>query len=97
MEVKIEKTGITDAKEIEKILKEKGYHSIFTWSDGKGTFYDWHTHTYEEVRWITNGSITIGTKEGEFTLYPGDIMYIKPNTKHWAKTDTGVTYVCGSK
>ena len=97
MEVKIEKTKITDVKEIEKILKNKGYSSIFTWSDSKGTFYDWHTHTYEEVRWVIDGSITIGTENGEFILKAGDVMYIEPNTKHWAKTDTGVSYVCGSK
>ena len=97
MEVKVEKTGITDIGKIEKILKDKGYNSIFTWKDGKGTFYNWHTHNYEEVRWVIDGSIIIGTEEGEFTLKAGDVMYIKPKTKHWAKTDTGVTYVCGSK
>jgi quercetin dioxygenase-like cupin family protein len=93
----VEKTGIKDITKIEEILKEKGYKSIFTWNDTKGTFYDWHFHSYEEVRWVIEGSITIGTEEGEFTLKPGDVLYIKPETKHWAKTDTGVTYICASK
>ncbi len=94
---KVLQTGITDIQKIEEILKKEGYHSIFQWSDSPNTYYDWHTHPYQEVRWIISGSITIGTEDGEFNLKPGDVIFVSPGEKHWAKTDEGVTYICASK
>ncbi len=95
--VKVIKTGITNVKEIQKILQDKNYRNIFVWSDSAGTFYDWHTHTYEEVRWVYKGKVKIGYEGGEIELKPGDMLLISPNTKHWAETDIGVSYVCASK
>ena len=94
---KVEKTHITDPEQIEKILEARGYQSIFTWTDPAGTFYNWHTHPYEEVRWIVEGEITIGTEEGEIYLRPGDLLRIPSGTKHWARTEKGATYICASK
>jgi quercetin dioxygenase-like cupin family protein len=95
--MKIISTEIKDPEKIRKILKEEGYEDIFVWEDQKGSFYDWHTHPYEEVRWICKGEITIGTEHGEITLKAGDRLDLPAGTRHWAKTDTGVVYICGSK
>ena len=95
--VKVIKTGITNVKEIQKMLKSKNYGSIFIWSDSPGTFYDWHTHPYEEIRWVYKGRVKIGFEGGEIELNPGDMLLISPETMHWAETTTGVSYVCASK
>jgi quercetin dioxygenase-like cupin family protein len=94
----VEKTGITDSQEVFKILTELGYKNLYVWSDPPETFYDWHTHPYDEVRWILRGEILIGTPEGEYLLKAGDKMEVPAGTRHWAKVGKeGVVYVCGSK
>ncbi|MDQ7055604.1 MAG: cupin domain-containing protein [Persephonella sp.] len=68
----IRHTGVSEIKEIVQALEEEGYTNIFTWCDEAGSFYDWHTHPYQEVRWIYKGEIVMGTEEGEFVLKEGD-------------------------
>ncbi len=97
MKTRVISTNITDPELIKNQLKKEGYKDIFSWSDSPNSFYDWHTHPYDEVRWVYSGEVIIGTEEGEFLLKPGDKMEIKPNTKHWAKSEKGVSYICGSK
>jgi quercetin dioxygenase-like cupin family protein len=46
---------------------------------------------------VYKGSIVIGTEEGTFELKEGDRLEIKAGTRHWARTQEGVCYVCGSK
>ncbi len=86
-----------DPKEIIKRLEREGYTNLYTWCDPPGTFYDWHTHAEDEVRFVYRGSITIGTQEGVYHLKEGDFLEIRAGTRHWAKTEEGVCYVCGSK
>ncbi|RUM60176.1 MAG: cupin domain-containing protein [Persephonella sp.] len=93
----VKKTGITDPMEIMKILSEEGYHGVFSWYDTPNTYYPWHKHNDYEVRWIYEGELIVGTKEGEVILKPGDRLEVLPNTLHWAKTETGVHYIAGSK
>ena len=94
----VEKRGVTDREKVFEELQKMGYGNLYVWSDAPGTFYDWHTHPYDEVRWILEGEITIGTEEGTFTLKAGDVMRVPAGTRHWAQVgDSGVTYVCGTK
>jgi len=91
-------TGITDREEVFKILREEGYTDLYVWRDPPNTSYDWHTHPYNEVRWILKGEITIGTENGIYHLKAGDRLEVPAGTRHWAKVgDEGVEYVCGSK
>lgn len=83
--------------EIVEILTREGHFNIFEWSDAPGAEYPWHTHPANEVRWILKGSILIGTETGEFILRAGDRLDVEADTRHWAKTDEGVTYVCASR
>mgnify|MGYP001627120440 CR=1 FL=1 len=80
-----------------QILKELGYRNIYAWQDPPGTYYDWHTHPEDEVRFILEGSITIGTEEGVYHLRAGDMLEVKAGTRHWARTEEGVRYLCGSR
>ncbi|MBF0275928.1 MAG: cupin domain-containing protein [Nitrospinae bacterium] len=97
MNIKVTQTEVKSPHEIIELLKNEGYKNVFEWSDPSGSKYGWHTHPYEEVRWVTRGSIVIGHKNGETTLYSGDRMDIKAGTEHWAQSDEGVGYICGSK
>nr|WP_148209109.1 cupin domain-containing protein [Thermocrinis albus] len=86
-----------DPEKIIKQLREEGYENLYTWCDPPGTFYSWHTHPDDEVRVVYRGSMVIGTEEGEFLLKEGDRLEVKAGTRHWAKTEEGVCYVCGTK
>lgn len=85
----------------ERVAREKlqkmGYKNIYKWCDPAGTYYDWHYHYEDEVRFVISGEITIGTEERTYHLKEGDILEVPAKTKHWAKTETGVCYLCGSK
>ncbi len=94
----VEHLGITDREEAERKLEELGYSNIYLWSDPPETFYDWHTHPYDEVRYVLSGEILIETEEGSYLLKAGDLMRVPAGTKHRAKVGKeGVSYLCGSK
>jgi len=94
----VERTGITDREEVFKKLSEEGYENLYIWRDAPGVYYDWHTHPFDEVRWVLEGEITMGTEEGVITLKAGDRLNVPAGTRHWAKVgEEGVVYVCGSK
>lgn len=84
-------------EEAKKKLKDLGYSRIYLWEDPPGTYYSWHTHSEDEVRLVLEGEITIGTEEGVYNLKEGDLLEVKAGTKHWARTEKGVKYLCGSK
>lgn len=94
----VERRGITDRDEVLRELRKMGYGNLYVWRDVPGAFYDWHTHPYDEVRWVLEGEINIGTEGGVVTLKPGDVMRVPAGTRHWAKVGKeGVIYVCGTK
>jgi len=84
-------------EKIIKELKEKGYKNIFVWSDSKGTYYDWHTHPYNEIRYMLKGKMIINTKDKKITLNPGDIAEVKKNEPHEAYVLEDCEYICASK
>jgi len=84
----------------EKIInefKQKGYKNIFIWSDSKGTYYDWHTHPYNEIRYMLKGKMIINTKDKSIELSPGDIAEVKANEPHEAYVLEDCEYICASK
>ncbi len=96
MGVIFESTGLRDPEKIKELLKQEGY-DVYMWYDPPRTYYSWHTHKDYEVRWIVEGDIEIGTEENVFRLLVGDKIELSPNIPHWAKSEKGVKYVCGSK
>jgi len=79
-------------------LQAEGF-SPFTWIDEKGTTYSRHAHSYKEIRWIVEGSMTIGIGDSSITLSDGDRLEVPPGTEHWAKTSEkrNTVYVCASR
>ena len=96
MNLLVDKTELTDIDKIKEILVDSGYYDLYIWSDSPGTFYSWHTHPDDEIRWVISGSIVIGYEKGEVELTPGDRIDVKAGTKHWAESDMGVSYICAS-
>ncbi len=96
MIVEVKRGNGNNYDEIVKTLKKEGCFNIFKWSDPPGCEYGWHSHPHNEVRWILKGSILFGTDNGDVLLKPGDRLNVKADTRHWAKPDEGVTYVCAS-
>ncbi len=87
--------------EVYKNLENMGYRNLFVWEDSPGTFYDWHTHPNDEIRYVLEGEVVIKVNNGqnveEYYLGPGQFLEVKANIPHNAYTKTGVKYVCGSK
>ncbi len=86
-----------DLPQARQRLKSLGYEGIYLWEDPPGTYYHWHTHPEDEVRLIIEGEITIGTEEGIYHLKAGDLLEVPAGTRHWARTEKGVKYLCGTR
>ena len=86
-----------DIKKLIKDLENEGYKNIFIWSDMKGTYYDWHTHPYEEIRIMIEGEMIINTKDNTYHLKKGDILKVKAGEEHNAEVLEDSKYICASK
>ena len=83
--------------EIIQQLESKGYQNIFVWSDNKGTYYDWHSHPYDEIRYMLKGKMIINTKDKSIELNPGDIAEVKAGELHEAYVLEDCEYICATK
>jgi quercetin dioxygenase-like cupin family protein len=41
-----------------------------------------HIHNVVQILVVTDGKGVVGTDEGEYIVYPGDIVYVPVNEKH---------------
>jgi quercetin dioxygenase-like cupin family protein len=48
-----------------------------------GARLNFHTHTYEQILYVTEGKGIIATKDEEKVVTPGTVIYIEPNEVHW--------------
>ena len=58
--------------------------SPYSWGNGPGDTYGWHTLSYTKVLYCVTGSIVFHTREGDFALEPGDRLEVDPGTEHAA-------------
>jgi len=73
--------GLHEAeKEEDKIAEGLKVSLIFFDPGARNKF---HTHTFEQVLWVTSGRGILATKEEEHVLTPGMIAYIPPGELHW--------------
>lgn len=42
-----------------------------------------HTHTFEQVLWVTGGKGILATEKEEHVLTPGMVAYIPAGERHW--------------
>ncbi len=50
---------------------------------GIGGRLNWHTHDSEQFLYITDGRGIVATKEKEYVVTPGTIVYIPAGENHW--------------
>jgi quercetin dioxygenase-like cupin family protein len=62
---------------------------------GIGGRLDWHTHDTEQFLYITEGRGIIATKEKEYVVTPGTLVYIPAGEVHWhgASPDSSMTHL----
>ncbi|MFC1913835.1 cupin domain-containing protein [Chloroflexota bacterium] len=55
-----------------------------------------HTHTYEQVLYITEGKGIVATEKEEFAVTPGMIIFIPAGERHWhgATKATKFAHLC---
>jgi quercetin dioxygenase-like cupin family protein len=62
---------------------------------GIGGRLNWHTHDSEQILYITEGRGIVATKEKEYVVTPGMIVYIPAGENHWhgATPDSSMTHL----
>ncbi|HEY8811294.1 MAG TPA: cupin domain-containing protein [Candidatus Dormibacteraeota bacterium] len=70
---------------------EKEAASCYAWSNGPGTVYGAHTHSYRKVLYCLRGSIRFDLVESgkSIELEPGDRLELPPGTAHAAIVGPG--------
>ncbi len=90
--------GDPDLDVIRGMVAEEGLRH-YTWSDAPGKFYPEHAHEEDELRWIVQGSLTVGVAGKEVKLKAGDRIELPAGTAHWAQVseDGPIIYVCATR
>jgi quercetin dioxygenase-like cupin family protein len=54
-----------------------------------------HTHTFDQVLYVTEGTGIVATEDEEITVKPGTIIFIPAGEKHWhgAIKDTSFAHI----
>jgi quercetin dioxygenase-like cupin family protein len=62
---------------------------------GIGGRLNWHTHDSEQILYITEGRGIVATKDKEYVVTPGCIVYIAAGENHWhgATPDSSMTHL----
>jgi quercetin dioxygenase-like cupin family protein len=66
---------------------------------GPGARLNFHTHTYEQILYVTEGKGIIATKDEEKIVTPGTVVYIEPGEVHWhgATDDSSFSHIAIQK
>src|SRR4030042_3691455 len=63
--------------------KDTGGFSVLLVTFGPGAKLNFHSHTYEQIIYVTEGKGIIATKTKEYTVTPGATVFIAPGEVHW--------------
>jgi quercetin dioxygenase-like cupin family protein len=79
--------------------KDTGGFSVLLVTFGPGARLNFHTHTYEQILYVTEGKGIVATKKEEKTVTPGAIIYIAPGEVHWhgATKDSSFSHIAIQK
>jgi quercetin dioxygenase-like cupin family protein len=67
--------------------KDTGGFGVLLVAFGPGARLNFHTHTYEQILYVTEGRGIVATKSKEYTVTPGTTVYIPPGEVHWHGAD----------
>ena len=72
----------------------EGYHIISVTFE-PGARLNFHTHTFPQILYITEGKGIVATREKEYMVTPGDVIFIPSGEDHWhgATKDSSFTHL----
>jgi quercetin dioxygenase-like cupin family protein len=63
--------------------KDTGGFGVLLVTFGPGARLNFHTHTYEQILYVTEGKGIVATRSQETTVTPGTCIFIPPGEVHW--------------
>ena len=79
------------------VIEEKtsGGFSVSMVKFNPGARLNFHTHPYEQILYVTEGKGILATKDKEYVVIPGMVIYIPPgeNHTHGATEDSSFTHL----
>jgi quercetin dioxygenase-like cupin family protein len=78
---------------------DTGGFSVLLVSFEPGARLNFHTHTYEQILYVIEGRGIVATREKEYVVTPGAVVYIEPGEVHWhgATEDSAFSHVAIQK
>ena len=75
--------------------KDTGGFGILLVTFNPGARLNFHTHTFEQILYVTEGKGIVATKQEEQTVTPGTVIFIAPGEVHWhgATEDSSFTHI----
>lgn len=97
-EDEIVKSGPVQRKELVS-AKDTGGFSVLLVTFGAGARLNFHTHTYEQILYVTEGKGIVADKKEEKTVTAGSVIYIAPGEVHWhgATEDSSFSHIAIQK
>lgn len=79
--------------------KDAGEFSILLVTFSPGARLNFHTHTFEQILYITEGKGIVATRQKEQIVTPGTVVYIPPGEVHWhgATEDSSFSHIAVQK
>ncbi len=79
--------------------KDTGGFSVISVTFDPGAKLNFHTHTFEQILYVTEGKGIIATKETEQIVTPGEAIFIPPGEVHWhgATEDSSFSHIAIQK
>ena len=79
--------------------KDTGGFGILLVTFSPGARLNFHTHTYEQILYVTEGKGIVATKEKEEIITPGSTVFIPPGEVHWhgATDDSSMSHIAIQK
>ena len=90
----IVKSSPVSGRRLLGMTESDGWASALT-TFGIGGRLDWHTHDGEQFLFITEGRGIVATKEEEYVVTPGTMVYIPAGEVHWhgGCSDSSMTHL----
>ncbi len=78
---------------------DTGGYGILLVTFGPGARLNFHTHTFEQILYVTGGKGIVATREEEKVVTPGAVVFIPPGEVHWhgATADSSFTHLAIQK
>jgi len=79
--------------------KETGGFSVLLVTFSPGARLNFHTHTFEQILYVTEGKGIVATRKMEKIVTPGEVIFIAPGEVHWhgATKDSSFSHIAIQK